>query len=432
MNTNILDVTPGCIVAWSSDTPRPPERFKNKLSAWERDNGSGRVIAVRSRTLQDGSSEATHITVAGKVVLGASGAVVARFNHTKSVHPESGVIEIVSRPAPGNILIFESTRPTANLVHVATNAEAASEWLSRNAYPSARLEPVASLYQGEKENLENEAGSPPNLSFDRSTSGLDIAIIGDSRYIAHQNGDFAQLLTLWRSCKPVSECTLADFYSSGHFLESVDQFHSKVIEIAQNEWEKARLGRCQRSAPSVSTPWGSAQTLTVFADGIESFTTAEHGGFRLSPKRNAQVHPAWRADTQWYEEDCEWAIVAHTFPDYFTAFEQRCAVRTLRDQYPDEWELVTGEKLTDKQSRVRRERSFFASHRDDWIVYSALYSHDDPNLIKCHARKGRGCSSAPETREFLVPRNEYCIGEFGFVIDTARHTELSPADAAPA
>ena len=42
----IYDVVPlGSVVEYSDDTPRPPDRFRRKLSAWQNNNGSaeGRV-----------------------------------------------------------------------------------------------------------------------------------------------------------------------------------------------------------------------------------------------------------------------------------------------------------------------------------------------------------------------------------------------------
>jgi hypothetical protein len=41
----IYDLAPiGAIVAWSDGSPRPPERFKKKLAAWQTRNSSGRLI----------------------------------------------------------------------------------------------------------------------------------------------------------------------------------------------------------------------------------------------------------------------------------------------------------------------------------------------------------------------------------------------------
>ncbi|MEU4749432.1 hypothetical protein AB0F93_00450 [Micromonospora tulbaghiae] len=67
----------------------------------------------------------------------------------------------------------------------------------------------------------------------------------------------------------------------------------------------------------MSTPWGPAQTQKQIARGIIQVSTAGHGGIHLSPTLNAQVHPVWREADGWYEEACDWAIVALTFPTHF-------------------------------------------------------------------------------------------------------------------
>jgi hypothetical protein len=74
-----------------------------------------------------------------------------------------------------------------------------------------------------------------------------------------------------------------------------------------------------------STPWGKADHKKVYARGITFYSTPGHGGFKLSATLNAQV-PQTLKDTTWgglghkgwYEEDCDWAIVALVFPQVFT------------------------------------------------------------------------------------------------------------------
>lgn len=70
----------------------------------------------------------------------------------------------------------------------------------------------------------------------------------------------------------------------------------------------------------MQTPWGQSQTVETIADGITHVTTASHGGIHLSPERFAQMPPEYQktwAGAPWYEEDCDWAKVAVTFPEYF-------------------------------------------------------------------------------------------------------------------
>ena len=39
------DAPIGATITWSDGTPRPPERHRNKLSAWKDNNSQGRLIA---------------------------------------------------------------------------------------------------------------------------------------------------------------------------------------------------------------------------------------------------------------------------------------------------------------------------------------------------------------------------------------------------
>jgi len=72
----------------------------------------------------------------------------------------------------------------------------------------------------------------------------------------------------------------------------------------------------------IETPWGTPQTIKNVASGIIWYDTACHGGYHLSPERNALVPQALKESTWcqngfegWYEEDCDAEIVRTIFPD---------------------------------------------------------------------------------------------------------------------
>lgn len=74
----------------------------------------------------------------------------------------------------------------------------------------------------------------------------------------------------------------------------------------------------------VRTPWGIAQRFKEFAPGITYYSTHCHGGYYLSPERNAQIKQEVKETTWmmlglygWYEEDDDGAIVKKTFPELF-------------------------------------------------------------------------------------------------------------------
>lgn len=81
------------------------------------------------------------------------------------------------------------------------------------------------------------------------------------------------------------------------------------------------------------TPWGISQDRTPVAPGIEFHSTASHGGYALSPERQAEL-PEWAPKRTWYEEDCEWAFVAIAFPQFFPERAIPVAWKVLERFYP--------------------------------------------------------------------------------------------------
>jgi Domain of unknown function (DUF7007) len=74
----------------------------------------------------------------------------------------------------------------------------------------------------------------------------------------------------------------------------------------------------------MNTPWGASQAITDIGGGILFVTTASHGGYYVPPAFNRLVPIAWRDASfnaqgrfGWYEEDCDWCLVALTFPTTF-------------------------------------------------------------------------------------------------------------------
>lgn len=192
-----------------------------------------------------------------------------------------------------------------------------------------------------------------------------------------------------------------------------------AAEKAAHETELQALDRPTIQA-GASTPWGTAQVSRRYADGIVLHSTASHGGFHLDENANGTVHPLYCNDGGFYEEDCEWAKVAHAFPPLFTPYERRLADRTLRDTYPDAYERVMSVTLKDGQSHIRDRQEFEKRHRNDWVVIAALNSDHKPGFVECIATLGGVCGETGE-RRFLVPGSDYTIGRHGFVIDPVKH-----------
>jgi hypothetical protein len=72
------------------------------------------------------------------------------------------------------------------------------------------------------------------------------------------------------------------------------------------------------------TPWGPSQHHHEHAPGIDVYSTASHGGARLSAERQAvigELFPTWGSflgGLVWLEEDCDIAILPVAFPADYT------------------------------------------------------------------------------------------------------------------
>ena len=101
----------------------------------------------------------------------------------------------------------------------------------------------------------------------------------------------------------------------------------------------------ERKQTPVSTPWGLSQTTRELAPGITLYTTASHGGFYLSPERVALMPKPLRdfipfggpqqGPGRWYEEDCDWSVVALAFPQFFKRDDVAAAEATLKNYKPE-------------------------------------------------------------------------------------------------
>lgn len=261
----------------------------------------------------------------------------------------------------------------------------------------------------------------PGVSFGRSADGLLVALVGEHAFAMAPARDGRHfLVTGWRIGRPMAEWTRGDFYGHSGDLADENAFRAKVLENAEHQREKIALARREERS-TANTPWGLSQGATVYADGVVFHSTASHGGFLLSPDRNGKVHPSIRVTDGAYEEDEAWAIVAFSLPHLFTAFERRAAEKTMKDSFPDAWEANTGNVLGPGESWKKDERAFFAKHRDDWIVVSAIISDQRPGFTEVIATPGGKRGPGSEERRYLIPSGEYRVGRFGFVVDPDRH-----------
>lgn len=247
------------------------------------------------------------------------------------------------------------------------------------------------------------------VSFGRSVDGFPVALVGETAFAMLPVRDGRHFLaTGWRIRRPIAEWTRNNFYGHAGDLADEAAFRAHVEENAHHQQQRTALGRREIHFRA-HTPWGPSQGATVYADGVTCHSTAAHGGFHLSAKRNRKVHPMLHASGGWYEEDCHWAAVAQAFPELFTDFENACAEKTTRDWYPDAWEAIHGQVLEPGQSSKKDERAFYSRHAEDWIVISAIRSDHHAGFTEVVATPAG--KRGPDTKElrYMVPSDEYGI-----------------------
>lgn len=102
----IFDLAPiGSIVAWSDGTPRPPERFRKKLAAWETRNGQGRLIR------KEGPRRLGIYTSPGYFTLHQSD-ISSKTTTLVTIHRTFGLdsdltFKVLERPPLGAVRIFD-------------------------------------------------------------------------------------------------------------------------------------------------------------------------------------------------------------------------------------------------------------------------------------------------------------------------------------
>jgi hypothetical protein len=86
-----------------------------------------------------------------------------------------------------------------------------------------------------------------------------------------------------------------------------------------------------------NSPWGVPQTVEEVGDGVYLVMTASHGGYYVPPAVNKRIPASWRAVSfnaqgvrGWYEEDCDWCMVALALPHLFIREEVEIARRIFR------------------------------------------------------------------------------------------------------
>lgn len=125
--------------------------------------------------------------------------------------------------------------------------------------------------------------------------------------------------------------------------------------------------------PALShTPWGATQHHRERFPGIHFVSTAGHGGVWLSPERRQAMpeplrHVGTWAGLPWYEEDCDWALVALAFPEDFDGYSLHHAIGTARSFHKDKFDVeayLTAHPTG--RTAATKARDWFHEHKKQW------------------------------------------------------------------
>ena len=188
------------------------------------------------------------------------------------------------------------------------------------------------------------------------------------------------------------------------------------------------------------TPWGQSDSCQVENAGIKFYGTPSHGGYYVPAKVNRIIPDYMRLENGrngagWYEEDCDWCLpVIGLGAEYFPNIGPETVLQawdSFRNWHPASYEQYTGVTLREGESYMRDDELFRERTRNSLVVVAAL-GRDD-GMVVCHAcMGGRGKDGRYQgaLRLFLVPKEEYKAGRFGFILDPAKYREIEDAKAA--
>ncbi|WP_141342487.1 hypothetical protein [Bradyrhizobium sp. USDA 3458] len=137
----IYDLVPlGSIIRFSDGAPRPPERHRKKLAAWEHRNSGGRLIRKQAERRVGNTVIGATITLhAGDY--GGGSVMVLRVHRTFPVDSDLRFV-VIERPRVGAVRVLSRPGEDAELVYLAGSRADAETWLRSHGYPDAVLDEV--------------------------------------------------------------------------------------------------------------------------------------------------------------------------------------------------------------------------------------------------------------------------------------------------
>ena len=236
----------------------------------------------------------------------------------------------------------------------------------------------------------------PTITWHRTREGILAAQSDGVSYLAlPAPGGAYRIAIAYNLDMPPEQWTTDRFRTSSLFApdETIARERIMLLEGHRDDLEDDNR---RDLTPGTPTPWGEAQESVYLAEGVVRHHTPGHGGLHLDPAQNALVHPAYRNEDGWYEEDVEWSKVAVTFPTLFP-LDLDGADDLLREYQPDAYEQVNGLKAALPELEAR----------DLDAERQAMRRLDLPEYSKDHHGYTLDWRNQTHTRAVLTRGDEY-------------------------
>lgn len=129
----------GTLLRFFDGTPRPPERFRRKLSAWKNRNGTGRLVEKSAACTLGGTPFPATFTL-HLANYGSNGTIVMVVNRGFQATTDLR-FEILDRPKPGMVRVFSRRGGRVELHRLASDMAEAVAWMTKNHY----CDPIAEI-----------------------------------------------------------------------------------------------------------------------------------------------------------------------------------------------------------------------------------------------------------------------------------------------
>lgn len=216
-----------------------------------------------------------------------------------------------------------------------------------------------------------------------------------------------------------------DLYDTDWMSEDQDTGQEDTGGVPEPAWDPDNVPRIQSVDPDrvftdrrllTRTPtdqWGRINNRYEIATGITEVSCEGHGGVGLSAERNAAIPEPLRNADGWYEEDCEYYIVAATFPAEFQRggspyFTKRTvdeisndASSRVAEWFPYKYEQATGVTIPPGVSRSKDGDVWVEAHRDEFVAEGASRREDGRVTVTVRRR------SDDSTTYIVMDRDEH-------------------------